>query len=101
MPIYIYECRACSEVIEVQQRITEDSLTDCELCGAAGTLKKVMQPTAVMFKGSGFFINDSAPVKTEAKSSESVVTPEVPAVTTPAKEATPAPAPVSAPPVKE
>ena len=59
MPTYVYECSSCSKEFEVQQRITEDPLTDCN-CGASGTVKRLIQPIAVMFKGSGFHINDYA-----------------------------------------
>ncbi len=72
MPTYVYECRTCTKVTEVEQRITEAPKTDCD-CGAAGSLKRLIQPTAVMFKGSGFHINDYA-----AKAPESTP-PETPA----------------------
>lgn len=58
MPTYVYRCNVCEETMEVDQRITEDPLTDCP-CGAKGSLKRVIQPTAVMFKGSGFYVNDT------------------------------------------
>lgn len=69
MPTYVYECKTCDKVFEVEQRITEDALTDCE-CGAKGSLRRLIQPTAVMFKGSGFYVNDAKPSggATEAKS---------------------------------
>lgn len=61
MPTYVYECRKCEKVFEVQQRIVEDPLRDCD-CGSRGSLRRLIQPSAVMFKGSGFHINDySAP----------------------------------------
>ncbi|MDX2064206.1 MAG: FmdB family zinc ribbon protein [Fimbriimonadaceae bacterium] len=59
MPTYVYECRKCDKQFEVEQRITESALTDCE-CGEAGSLRRVIQPIAVMFKGAGFHINDYA-----------------------------------------
>lgn len=62
MPTYVYECSACERVFEVEQRITEDPLKDCN-CGAKQSLKRLIQPTAVMFKGSGFHINDYAATK--------------------------------------
>lgn len=76
MPTYVYECKTCEKVFEAEQRIVEDPLTDCD-CGAKGSLKRLIQPTAVMFKGAGFYVNDStggasastsvsAPVKDEA-----------------------------------
>ena len=100
MPTYVYECRSCNKVIEVDQRITADPLTDCESCGAKGTLKRVMQRTAVMFKGEGFHINDYSTSKTEPKKespiekptntpSESPIKPE-PAAAPAASESKPA-----------
>jgi putative FmdB family regulatory protein len=60
LPTYVYECKKCGKVIEAEQRITESPLKDCG-CGGRGTLNRVIQPTAVMFKGGGFHINDYAP----------------------------------------
>src|SRR5688572_24170023 len=57
MPTYVYECSSCNKTFEVDQRITEDPLRDCR-CGSAGTVKRLIQPIAVMFKGAGFHIND-------------------------------------------
>lgn len=74
MPTYVYECSSCQETFEVEQRITENPLTDCR-CGATGTMKRVVQPIAVMFKGSGFHVNDysgnraTAPAPCEAAAS--------------------------------
>ena len=66
MPTYVYECRTCNKVFETDQRITADPLTDCD-CGAKGSLRRLIQRTAVLFKGSGFYVNDAAPSKSEAK----------------------------------
>lgn len=60
MPTYVYECSKCQRVFEAEQRITADPLKDCE-CGAKNALKRLIQPTAVMFKGGGFHVNDYAP----------------------------------------
>ncbi len=69
VPIYVYECKSCAKTIEVEQRITEDPLTDCD-CGAKGALKRVIQPTAVMFKGTGFYVNDSQKSATPSAKTE-------------------------------
>ncbi|MCO5295467.1 MAG: hypothetical protein M9921_01280 [Fimbriimonadaceae bacterium] len=69
MPTYVYECRTCEKVFEVEQRIVEDALKDCD-CGSKGSLRRLIQPSAVMFKGSGFHINDyssPAPSASEPK----------------------------------
>jgi putative FmdB family regulatory protein len=59
MPTYVYECSSCNNRFEVEQRITENALDTCQ-CGSAGTVKRLIQPIAVLFKGSGFHINDYA-----------------------------------------
>ena len=58
MPTYVYECSSCQKVFEVEQRITEDPLKNCTYC-ETGAVKRLIQPTAIMFKGSGFYVNDS------------------------------------------
>ncbi len=57
MPTYVYECRTCDKTFEVQQRMSEDALTDCD-CGAEGSLRRLIQPVGVIFNGAGFHIND-------------------------------------------
>jgi putative FmdB family regulatory protein len=57
MPTYVYECSSCNSQFEVEQRITENALDTCQ-CGSTGTVKRLIQPIAVMFKGSGFHIKD-------------------------------------------
>jgi putative FmdB family regulatory protein len=57
MPTYEYQCTSCGHQIEVFQRITEDPLTTCGVCG--GALRKVFHPAGIVFKGSGFYATDS------------------------------------------
>ena len=90
MPTYVYECSACDLTFEVEQRITEDPLRDCS-CGSQGTVKRIIQPTAIMFKGSGFYVNDSNKAATSTVKSEETVTPAPAPV---------AETPVAAPPTK-
>jgi putative FmdB family regulatory protein len=61
MPTYEYECTSCGQHIEVFQRIVEDPLTTCGVCG--GTLRKVFHPVGIVFKGSGFYATDSRSAK--------------------------------------
>jgi putative FmdB family regulatory protein len=110
MPTYVYHCSACEETYEVEQRITEEALTDCR-CGSKGTLKRVIQPVAVAFKGSGFHINDyaakpaaepksesSTESKTESKTETKSETTETKAEAPSSEPASaPAPAPAAAP----
>lgn len=93
MPTYVYECSSCSDVFEVEQRITADPLKDCK-CGSSGTVKRVIQPVGISFKGSGFYVNDSksSSAPAESKPAESKAADSAP-VDTPA--AAPSPAPTS------
>lgn len=56
MPTYEYLCRTCSHRFEQWQKITEDSLTICPECG--GSIRRVLFPAGVVFKGSGFYSTD-------------------------------------------
>ncbi len=58
MPTYSYECSSCDRVFEIEQRIVEDPLQDCPNCEGKSSLKRLIQPVAVMFRGSGFHVND-------------------------------------------
>lgn len=80
MPTYVYECSQCNLTFEAEQRITEDPLRDCR-CGSSGTVKRLIQPVGVMFKGSGFHINDysaAPPATADSKPAEAM--PESPSV---------------------
>jgi putative FmdB family regulatory protein len=55
MPIYEYKCDN-GHVFEVMQSFTDDSLTECQVCGAP--VQKVFHPVSVHFKGSGFYNTD-------------------------------------------
>ena len=57
MPTYEYVCLACGTHVEVYQRITDEPLRDCGVCG--GQLRKVFHPAGILFKGSGFYATDS------------------------------------------
>ncbi|MFG2379723.1 FmdB family zinc ribbon protein [Streptomyces avermitilis] len=57
MPTYQYQCTACGEGLEAVQKFTDDALTECPSC--AGRLKKVFSAVGIVFKGSGFYRNDS------------------------------------------
>ncbi|MGE5619093.1 MAG: FmdB family zinc ribbon protein [Sphingomonadaceae bacterium] len=57
MPVYVYECEDCGALIEKRQSFSDAPLTECESCH--GRLHKVLQPTAIVFKGSGFYCTDN------------------------------------------
>ncbi|MFF8992264.1 FmdB family zinc ribbon protein [Streptomyces sp. NPDC014983] len=57
MPTYQYQCTECGEGLEAVQKFTDDALTECPNCN--GRLKKVFSAVGIVFKGSGFYRNDS------------------------------------------
>jgi putative FmdB family regulatory protein len=57
VPTYEYACTECGDRIDVVQRFTDDPLTVCSACG--GKLRKLFSAVGIVFKGSGFYRNDS------------------------------------------
>ena len=57
MPIYEYQCDACSGTFEAIQKFSDDPLSECRLCGAASVRKLVSAP-AFRLKGSGWYETD-------------------------------------------
>jgi putative FmdB family regulatory protein len=55
MPTYEYRC-SNDHTFEVVQRMSDDPVTACEVCGAP--VQRVFHPVAVHFKGSGFYSTD-------------------------------------------
>ncbi|MFI5027425.1 MAG: FmdB family zinc ribbon protein [Solirubrobacterales bacterium] len=55
MPIYEYKC-SNGHVFDVIQKMSDESLTECQECGAQA--ERVLHPVAVHFKGSGFYNTD-------------------------------------------
>lgn len=58
MPTYVYECKECRHRFEIFQSFKAEALDTCPECGAVA-LRKVLFPAGVVFKGSGFYVNDS------------------------------------------
>ena len=56
MPLYEYRCQDCRETIETIQKVSDSPLSECEACG--GILERLLSPSAIKFKGSGWYVND-------------------------------------------
>ncbi|WP_093846707.1 FmdB family zinc ribbon protein [Streptomyces pini] len=69
MPTYQYQCTECGEGLEAVQKFTDDALTECPSC--KGRLKKVFSAVGIVFKGSGFYRNDSRGSSSGSTSSSS------------------------------
>ena len=57
VPTYGYRCTNCGHQFEIFQRMSEETLKVCPNCSQS-TLKKVLYPIGVAFKGSGFYSTD-------------------------------------------
>jgi putative FmdB family regulatory protein len=57
MPLYEYACADCSHRFEIRQGIRDASLTECPECN--GSIRRVVHPVGIVFKGSGFYKTDS------------------------------------------
>jgi putative FmdB family regulatory protein len=57
MPIYEYACESCGHHFDVKQRFSDDPISVCPECGQH--VRRVLHPAGIIFKGSGFYINDS------------------------------------------
>jgi putative FmdB family regulatory protein len=69
MPTYEYVCKSCGDRLEVQQRFTDDPLTECPTC--EGPLRKVFGNVGIAFKGSGFYKTDSRSGSSSSSGSKS------------------------------
>ena len=57
MPTYEYRCEKCGERFEVFQSFSDRALRRHPDCG--GPVEKVLHPSGILFKGSGFYVTDS------------------------------------------
>ena len=58
MPTYVYKCKECGHRFEIFQSFSAEALHTCPECREVA-LRKVLFPAGVVFKGSGFYVNDS------------------------------------------
>ena len=77
MPVYAYRCESCGVHFERHQSFTDPALKRCPECNK-NTLRKVIGPVGVVFKGSGFYATDnrstsglSTPKKDESSAEKS------------------------------
>ena len=56
MPRYDYRCTDCGHEFEVKQSFSDEPVAGCPLCGVES--RRVIHSVPVVFKGSGFYVND-------------------------------------------
>lgn len=69
MPTYAYACADCGHAFDIVQSFSDDALTVCPQCD--GTLRKQFNAVGVVFKGGGFYRNDSRSSDSSSSSSDS------------------------------
>ena len=58
MPLYEYKCESCGKTFEVIQKFSDTPLEVHADCG--GNVIRLVSPSALHFKGSGWYVNDYA-----------------------------------------
>ena len=59
MPTYDYVCDSCGHSFEEFQSMTASPLVECPSCGTPSLRRLITGGTGVIFKGNGFYVNDS------------------------------------------
>jgi putative FmdB family regulatory protein len=72
VPTYQYACTECGHAFEQFQSFSDDALTECPQC--QGRLRKLFNAVGVVFKGSGFYRNDSRADSSSGTSAEKTST---------------------------
>jgi len=99
MPIYAYKCESCGHAKDVLQKMADEPLTDCPVCGKPN-FKKQLTAAGFQLKGNGWYATDfkggaGAPAA-PAPSDGGAASPNVPAATpSSAPAATPASKPAA------
>jgi putative FmdB family regulatory protein len=83
MPTYHYRCSDCGHSFDFFQKFADDPLTVCPECN--GAIRRVVQPVGIVFKGSGWYVNDSRDSK------KSTTAPKAESTEKSSETATPAP----------
>jgi putative FmdB family regulatory protein len=58
MPVYTYRCENCGVQFERHQSFNDAPLKACPECRKK-SLRKVIGPSRIIFKGSGFYVTDN------------------------------------------
>jgi putative FmdB family regulatory protein len=56
MPIYEYCCEKCGKEFEAWQRMSDDPIEKCSMCG--GRARKLISQSTFVLKGSGWYVTD-------------------------------------------
>ncbi len=68
MPTYDYECISCGYQFEQFQSMSDEALTDCPQCSKSKLRRLIGNGMGIIFKGSGFYVNDARKSDSSEKS---------------------------------
>ncbi len=68
MPLYTYRGNDNDHEFQVRQRMVDDPLTECPVCG--GPVRRIVSSVGVVFKGSGFYVTDNRSSGVNGKTSK-------------------------------
>ena len=57
MPLYAYKCESCGHAKDVLQKMADDPLTECPVCGKP-SFKKQLTAAGFQLKGNGWYATD-------------------------------------------
>jgi putative FmdB family regulatory protein len=91
LPTYEYRCDSCEKNFDVVQSFHDDPITSCPTCGSP--VRKVFGNVGIVFKGSGFYKNDSRGGSGKAPAGDGASTESSGSESSSGEKATPAAAP--------
>lgn len=71
MPTYDYVCDACNHAFEIFQSFSEAPKKKCPDCGKRTLRRVISGGVGLVFKGSGFYVNDSRAAATAGAAKKS------------------------------
>ena len=88
MPLYEYQCDACSRRFEVIQKFSDPAVDTCRHCGK-GPVRRLLSSPAIQFKGTGWYITDYAQKGKSESSTATSAKSDSTKADTPAADSTP------------
>jgi putative FmdB family regulatory protein len=76
MPVYEYECKACENIFEIQQKMADPPLAVCPDC--TGPVTKLISMNSFQLKGGGWYADGYASSKNGTAENKSEPKPAVP-----------------------
>jgi putative FmdB family regulatory protein len=70
MPVYEYICKACDHEFEREQRISDNPIKKCPVCGAMKA-KRLISRTSFVLKGGGWYSDLYSSPRSDSSKGES------------------------------